>query len=70
VHAYLMSGVRTRIEAFVDWTWNWFSGYRGPQTFYRSDVARINWSEDATPQAIPSAPEQGEQHPAGPLSAG
>jgi NADH:ubiquinone reductase (H+-translocating) len=61
VHIYLMSGVRNRIEAFVDWTWNCFSGSRGPQTLDRTDVARINWSEDAPPQTISSASEQGEK---------
>jgi NADH:ubiquinone reductase (H+-translocating) len=61
VHIYLMSGVRNRIEAFVDWTWNCFSGSRGPQTLDRTDVARINWSEDAPPQTISSASDQGEK---------
>ena len=31
VHAALMSGVRNRIEAFVDWGWDYFSKTRGPQ---------------------------------------
>ncbi len=31
VHAALMSGVRNRIEAFVDWGWDYFSNSRGPQ---------------------------------------
>jgi protein involved in polysaccharide export with SLBB domain len=35
-----------------------------------SDVARINWSEDAPTQAISSAHVQGEKRPVGPLSAG
>ena len=46
VHAYLISGVRTRIEAFIDWTWTYFARSRGPQVLDRSDAARINWQDD------------------------
>jgi NADH dehydrogenase len=45
VHAYLMSGVRNRIEAFVDWAWDYFSTSRGPQELDRTDAARIDWGE-------------------------
>jgi NADH dehydrogenase len=47
VHAYLMSGIRTRVEALVDWTWTYFAQSRGPQVLDRSDAARIDWQEDA-----------------------
>jgi NADH dehydrogenase len=47
VHAYLMTGIRTRVEAFIDWTWTYFARARGPQVLDRSDAARINWKEDA-----------------------
>jgi NADH dehydrogenase len=59
VHAYLMSGIRTRVEAFIDWTWTYFARSRGPQLLDRSDAARINWQDDARPpseataQAVP-----------------
>ena len=47
VHAALMSGVRNRIEAFVDWGWDYFSKTRGPQVLdQRSDAAHINWGDD------------------------
>jgi NADH dehydrogenase len=46
VHAYLMSGIRTRIEAFIDWTWTYFARSRGPQVLDRTDAARINWQDD------------------------
>ena len=46
VHAALMSGVRNRIEAFIDWGWDYFSKTRGPQVLdERSSAARINWDE-------------------------
>jgi NADH dehydrogenase len=46
VHAYLLSGVRNRIDAFVDWTWTFFARSRGPQVLDPSDVSRINWQDD------------------------
>jgi NADH dehydrogenase len=46
VHAALMSGVRNRIEAFVDWGWDYFSKTRGPQVLdQRSGAAVIDWGE-------------------------
>jgi NADH:ubiquinone reductase (H+-translocating) len=46
VHAALMSGVRNRIEAFVDWGWDYFSETRGPQLLdRRSEAAHIDWDE-------------------------
>ena len=48
VHAMLMTGVRNRIDAFVDWGWDYFSAGRGPQVLDRSDAARIDWG-DAEP---------------------
>jgi NADH dehydrogenase len=50
VHAALMTGVRTRIDAFVAWASDYFSSNRGPQVLDRSDAARIDWSEDAAPR--------------------
>src|SRR3954451_17451387 len=48
VHAMLMSGVRRRIDAFVNWGWDYFSSSRGTQVLDRSDAARIDWDEDPT----------------------
>ncbi len=46
VHAALMSGVRNRIEAFVDWGWDYFSKSRGPQVLDRRQVAaHIDWGD-------------------------
>ncbi len=48
VHAALMSGVRNRIEAFIDWGWDYFSKTRGPQVLdERSSAGRIDWAEPA-----------------------
>jgi NADH dehydrogenase len=59
VHAALMSGVRNRIEAFVDWGWDYFSETRGPQLLdQRSASAHINWDEadDAEVEASLATP--------------
>jgi NADH dehydrogenase len=48
-----MSGIRTRLEAFIDWTWTYFSRSRGPQVLDRSDAARINWQDDAEERPEP-----------------
>jgi NADH:ubiquinone reductase (H+-translocating) len=47
VHALLMSGVRSRIEAFIDWGWSYFSRTRPIQVLDRSNEKRIDWQEDA-----------------------
>ena len=46
VHAALMSGVRNRIEAFVDWGWDYFTDTRGPQVLDPgSSATRIDWGD-------------------------
>jgi NADH dehydrogenase len=46
VHAALMSGARNRVEAFIDWGWDYFSKTRGPQVLdQRSGAAVIDWGE-------------------------
>jgi NADH:ubiquinone reductase (H+-translocating) len=47
VHASLMTGVRTRVEAFIDWAWDEFSPTRADQVLDRTDTPRIDWGEDA-----------------------
>ena len=46
VHAVLMSGFRNRIDAFIEWGWDYFGKSRGPQVLDRSDAARIDWGDD------------------------
>jgi NADH dehydrogenase len=55
VHALLMTGVRNRIDAFVNWGWDYFSKTRGPQVLDRSEAARIDWGEDAAPEHVTAA---------------
>ncbi len=46
VHATLMTGVRPRVDAFMDWAWDYFSSSRASQPLDRSDAARIDWGGD------------------------
>jgi NADH dehydrogenase len=61
VHALLMSGVRERIEAFIDWAWIYFGRTRPIQVLDRSDQTRIAWVEGTeggttiTPPAVRTA---------------
>ena len=48
VHATLMTGTRTKIEAFVEWAWDGFSKTGGPHVLDRGDAAEIDWEDDAT----------------------
>jgi NADH:ubiquinone reductase (H+-translocating) len=46
VHAALMTSVRQRVEAFINWGWDYFSKTRGPSVLdQRSDAAHIDWGE-------------------------
>ena len=58
VHALLMTGVRGRIEAFIDWSWNYFSKTRPIQILDRTDEAHIDWNQGVqgeNPSASPTA---------------
>jgi NADH dehydrogenase len=46
VHAWLMSGTRQRVDAFVSWAWDYFGKSRAPQVLDSSDAAHIDWGED------------------------
>jgi len=56
VHALLMSGVRERVEAFIDWAWNYFGKSRPIQVLDRSDEGRIDWGEGAEGESVSDAP--------------
>jgi NADH dehydrogenase len=54
VHAMLMTGVRTRVDAFIAWGWDYFTRSRGPQVLDRPESARIDWDEDVAPDPVPA----------------
>jgi NADH dehydrogenase len=45
VHALLMSGVREKVEAFIDWAWNYFGRNVPIQVLDRTDQERIDWKK-------------------------
>jgi NADH dehydrogenase len=45
VHALLMSGVRERVEAFIDWAWNYFGKDVPIQLLDRKDQEGIDWKK-------------------------
>jgi NADH:ubiquinone reductase (H+-translocating) len=55
VHASLMTGVRNRVDAFINWGWDYFTKSRGPQVLDRADIAKIDWGEDVAPDREPAA---------------
>ena len=46
IHAWLMSGVRQRVDAFVSWAWDYFGKTRESEALDSSDTARIDWGDD------------------------
>jgi NADH dehydrogenase len=63
VHATLMTGVRSKLEAFIDWGWDRFSTTGGPHVLDRGDVAQIDWDDDPLVRAGASA--EGASAPSG-----
>ncbi len=64
VHAALMSGFRNRIDAFVDWGWDYFSKSRSGQVLDRSDASRIDWDDDPGSDDPPVADQTAATAPA------
>src|SRR5262245_26838113 len=56
VHALLMSGIRARIEAFVDWAWSYFGGGLPVQVLDRSDERHINWDDSTESESSRISP--------------
>src|SRR5215468_1255865 len=56
VHALLMSTVRQRVEAFIDWAWTFFGKSRQIQVLDRSDEERIEWHESAEGESSSAPP--------------
>jgi NADH:ubiquinone reductase (H+-translocating) len=58
VHAVLMTGVRNRVETFIDWGWDYLSRSRGPQVLDRTGAVEIDWGEDVPPGTNETAAAQ------------
>src|SRR5262249_54132957 len=46
VHAWLLSGTREKIDAFVSWMWDNNSASRAASLINDSDAPRIDWGDD------------------------
>ena len=46
VHAALLTSTRARIEAFVEWAWDYFGEARGDAVLDRTEELQINWDDD------------------------
>jgi NADH:ubiquinone reductase (H+-translocating) len=46
VHAWLMSGVHQRVDAFVSWGWDFFGSSRSSSIIDDPDSARIDWGDE------------------------
>ena len=46
VHAWLMSGVRQRVDAFVSWGWDFLGSSRSSSIIEDPDTAQIDWGDD------------------------
>ena len=55
VHSLLMTGVRNRVDAFINWGWDYFSSARGPQVLDREAAARIDWEDDPAAEPLVTA---------------
>ena len=53
MHAFLLTGVRNRIDSFIAWAWDYFGHSGGPQMLLRSDEPQIHWEDgdDEAPDA-------------------
>ncbi len=46
VHAALLSGTRDKVDAFVEWGWDYFSHSRAEAVIDRPDATAIDWGDD------------------------
>jgi NADH dehydrogenase len=46
VHAWLMSGVHQRVDAFLSWAWDFVGSSRSTAILDDPDAARIEWGDD------------------------
>ena len=52
VHAWLMSGVRQRVDAFVAWGWDFFGSSRSSSIIDDPDAAQIDWDDETDDEPL------------------
>ena len=55
VHAALLSSTRAKIEAFMEWAWDYFGGSRGDAVLDRTEELQIDWNDEGEEPAQASA---------------
>ncbi len=61
VHAALLSTTRAKIEAFVEWAWDYFGKVKGDQVLDRFSQEHISWNADDESAGATSAPGMPDQ---------
>ena len=56
VHAWLMSGIHQRIDAFLSWGWDFIGSSRSSSILEDPDGARIDWGDDDDDEKADIAP--------------
>jgi NADH:ubiquinone reductase (H+-translocating) len=55
VHAALLSSTRAKIEAFLEWAWDYFGMSRGNAVLDHKEELQINWNDDQEDRASAAA---------------
>jgi NADH dehydrogenase len=65
VHVALLTSTRAKVEAFVEWAWDYFGSYHGDAILDRSEELKINWDDDGeeTATAASAASSQTDKAP-------
>ncbi len=58
VHAALLTSMRARMSAFVEWAWDYFGAVSGDAILDDTSQLQVNWNDNEDPQ-----PEAGQSHP-------
>jgi NADH dehydrogenase len=63
VHAALLSSTRAKIEAFVEWAWDYFGAARGDAVLDHTEELQINWNEDNAASPAVTGSSQADKAP-------
>jgi NADH dehydrogenase len=63
VHAALLCTTRAKIEAFVEWAWDYFGTIKGDQVLDRFSQEHINWSDDEDTSGTKTQGNQAKKDP-------
>jgi NADH dehydrogenase len=62
VHTALLSSTRAKIEAFVEWAWDYFGGARGDAVLDRPDELQANWNDESDETASTESAASAQKH--------